>query len=153
MTTSSQTTRSLRSRPIWLLRSHSPESSKLGKQLGTAAADSAFGQKISFTVDRPVATKEQADELAKARLRELMMDYITGEAVCHSADKESLGKFKAGMVVTITVNVHENDDKFNGKYMVVGASHRYKHSGAPGSGQQGGYSVALRVRRDAVRPK
>jgi uncharacterized protein len=119
-------------------------SSRLGPKTGPDQVESVFGRKVTFTVDRPVETVEEANKLAEARLGELMMDYITGEGLCVGN-----AELKAGIVVKVTVNTDRDDDRFNGRYLVVGASHRYRHSAAEGGGQAGGYTTTLRVRRDA----
>ncbi|HLU66918.1 MAG TPA: contractile injection system protein, VgrG/Pvc8 family [Kofleriaceae bacterium] len=125
----------------------SASTSSLGKRIAPANA-AAFGEKITFTVDRPVASVEEAKKLAEAKLNEILMDYIAGDglAIGHP-------EIKAGIVVKIIVNPDDPSDRFNGKYYIVGASHRYSHSGTGGGGGDGsgggGYVTAIRVRRDA----
>jgi hypothetical protein len=73
------------------------------------------------------------------------MSYITGEVWVPGS-----GDIKTGIVVEIKVNRDKPDDRFNGKYMVVGATHTYSHSkGGGGSGGGGGYKTQVRVARDA----
>lgn len=119
--------------------------SPLGTRIGTRAAE-VFGERITFTVDRPVESVEEANKLAEAKLGEILMDYITGDALCIGS-----AQVKAGIVVKMTVNPDSPTDRFNGKYYVVGASHRYSHSGSGGGGDGGGggYVTSLRVKRDA----
>lgn len=120
--------------------------SSLGARVAPENAVEAFGERVTFTVDRPVASVEEAQHLADAKLAEIMMDYISGDGLAIGAPT-----LKAGIVVKVTVNPTDSGDRFNGKYFVVGASHRYSHSSASGGGGGGGggYVTAFRVRRDA----
>jgi phage protein D len=126
-------------------------SSRLGADTGVSKAET-FGDKITYTVDHPIFSKEEADAIAKARLGELMMGYITdeGQAMGHA-------KYKPGAIVKVKVNPGNASDPVNGKYLIVGTQHRYSHSssgGGSGSGGSGagGYTTLLRVRRDAQGP-
>jgi len=120
-------------------------SSKLGDKTGNSAA-SAFGEVATFEVDYPIFSVEEAKAIAKAKLDELSMSYVTGEG--HVAGN---AKIKPGIVVKLTVNPDETSDRFNGKYQIVGATHTYTHSKGGGAGQ-GGFRTAFRVRRDAEGP-
>ena len=118
--------------------------SSLGQRVAPNNAN-AFGDRVTFTVDRPVASVEEAQKLAEAKLADILMDYISGDGLAIGAPD-----LRAGIVVKVTVNPSDATDRFNGKYYVVGASHRYSHSGSGGSsGGGGGYVTAIRVRRDA----
>jgi phage protein D len=112
-----------------------PQSSKLGDKSGATVASSKHSGVLQVTHDSPVASQEEADNIAKSILNDRMMSFITGDAVCHgNAD------LKPGIVVTIDVP----DKRFKGKYHIVSTRHRYVHAG-PG----GGYRTELKVRRDA----
>lgn len=117
----------------------SAASSPLGSRNG-AASLSDFGEVLTFTVDHPIASKAEADAIAKSRLGELAMSYLTAEA-------EAMGnnKVKAGIVVKIVVNQDVATDRFNGKYLVQGCTHRY----AEKKGEDGGYTTLMRLVRDA----
>ena len=117
--------------------------SPLGSTTGASASQSSFGNVTTFTVDHPVASVDEANKLAKAKLRELSMSYITGEGT--SVGNPSL---KAGKTVKITVNLDDEQDRFNGKYFLTGCTHRYRHTGDGGEGA-GGYTTIIRFRRDA----
>lgn len=122
------------------------EARAAGSQLGTTSADSAAGDLASpetFEVDHPIFSKEEADLVAKAKLREAMMSFMTGEGECRGSPE-----LKPGIVVTITVNTNpkQKNDRFNGKYLVTGVSHRYSN---PSRGDAGGYITSFRVCRDA----
>jgi len=120
-------------------------SSRLGSS-HAASASGDLGQAVTFTVDQPVASVEEAQAIAKAKLDEHMMSYLTGEAECRGN-----GAYKPGIVVKITVNAVTEDDRFNGKYLVTGVTHRYTHGGG-GGGATGGFVSVLRVSRDAEKP-
>jgi phage protein D len=119
------------------------EASRLGST-GAASAIGSFGGTGTFEVDQPIFSKEEADLIAKAKLREAMMSFMTGEGECRGSPE-----VKPGIVVTITVNPDQKDDPFNGKYLVTGVSHRYSN---PTRGDAGGYVTSFRVCRDAEGP-
>jgi phage protein D len=120
-------------------------SSKLGSKTGESQS-TAFGTVETFEVDHPIFSVEEAKAIAQSRLDELSMGYITGEAWIPGN-----GDIKAGIVLEITINRDKPDDRFNGKYMVVGATHSYTHdkAGGGGAGGAGGYKTQVRLARDA----
>ncbi len=109
--------------------------------LGAKSAPDACGEHTadeSFTVDEPIWSKQEADAIAKAKLMEGNLQYITGEAECRGG-----AEFDLGEVVNLTANAR--GDKFNGKYYIMGVSHRHtlpKQSA-------GGYQTTLKLARDA----
>lgn len=121
-----------------------PTSSKLGSKPAHSATSPAFGSILSFEVDHPIFSVEEAKAIAEAKLADAMMGYITGDGECRGTPE-----IKPGVVITITVNSDKQDDRFNGKYMVIGASHQYTHAK---TGAQGGYVTSIRVNRDAEGP-
>ena len=121
----------------------SVSSSKLGSQTGQAAS-SAFGDNETFTVDHPIWSKEEANALAKARLMDLSLGFMTGEAEC-----KGNSKLKPGIVVKFTPNSMDTSDPFNGKYYVMGVTHRFASSHSHGGGDSGFVSI-LRLARDAA---
>lgn len=114
----------------------------LGAKDGPAAANSPFGKVLHYDVDVPVRSTEEANALAKAKLEEVGMAYITGEAKCVGNPK-----LKPGIVVKLDCP----DTRFKGKYYITGATHRYSQkTGQSGGGGEGGYTTILRVRRNAA---
>jgi len=113
------------------------KSSLAGKDCVDACAE--FKPDETFVVDLPIWTKEEADVLAKARLRDLNMQYITAEAEIASNVDVDLGK-----VVEIEANAQQKDDPFNGKYYIVGMTHRHTMPKA----KEGGQVTILRLARD-----
>jgi phage protein D len=123
-------------------------SSKLGSTDAAAALGSPFKKEAmtkTFVVDHPIFSPEEAKAIAEAKLAELMLSYITGEA-------EAFGnpEYKPGVVVQITINPDKKDDRFNGSYLVTGCTHRFTTGG--GAGKADGYMTVLRVSRDAQKP-
>ncbi len=118
-------------------------SSPLGSQTAVAACSQIGGNEESFTVDHPIWSKEEADALAKARLRDLNLQFITGEAECAGNADIDLGQ-----VVEIEANAREKDDPFNGKYFVMGLTHRHTLP----KGKEGGFVTVIKLARDAQKP-
>jgi uncharacterized protein len=118
----------------------SAASSKLGSS-NAAASLSDFGEVVTFYCDYPIASVEEAKAIAKAKLGEASMSFLTAEA-------EAMGnsKLKAGIVIKITCNLDEATDRFNGKFLVHGVTHRFS---SDNKGSEGGYSSFLRLCRDA----
>ncbi|HEY5933321.1 MAG TPA: contractile injection system protein, VgrG/Pvc8 family [Kofleriaceae bacterium] len=102
-------------------------------------AASTLKMEENFTVDLPIATKEEADVLAAARLRDLNMQYVTGEAEMNGSHEAELGT-----VCEITANASDPADAFNGKYYIVGITHRHTNP----KSKDGGQISILKVARD-----
>jgi uncharacterized protein len=116
------------------------QSSPLGSQTAVAACSAIGANEETFTVDHPIWSKEEADALAKARLRDLNLQFITGEAECAGNGKLELGK-----TVKITANTDAADNPFNGNYYVMGITHRHTMP----KGKDGGFVSILKLARDA----
>ena len=114
--------------------------SKLGSS-NAASSLGDFGEVETYAVDRPIASVEEAKAIAKSMLDEASLSFLTAEC-------EVMGnnKLKAGIVIKIKVNFDDASDRFNGKYLVRGVTHRYS---ADNKGSQGGYACFLRLARDA----
>jgi phage protein D len=105
-----------------------------------ATAAGALGNADTITVDHPVSSREEATVLARARLQATLLGFITGEAEVTGNPHVELGK-----TLTITANAVDDTDPFNGRYYVVGVSHRH---GAR-RGRDGGFVTTIRLARDA----
>ena len=115
------------------------QSSPLGAQNAVAASGN-MGNEETFNVDQPIWSKEEADAIAKAKLQDASLSYMTGEAeLTGNAD------FELGKCVKITANGNSGSDPFNGKYYIMGITHRHT---APRA-REGGYVTILRLARDA----
>jgi len=117
----------------------SAQNSPLGSQNAVSACGD-LGKEESFTVDHPIWSKEEADALAKARLRDLNLTFITGEAEMAGDPNVELGK-----AIEIEANASNGSDPFNGKYYVSGVTHRHT---MPKS-KEGGYVTIVKFMRDA----
>ena len=106
-----------------------------------AAASMGHGQDETFTVDHPIWSNDEAKALAAARLMDLGLTFMTGEA-------ESVGNpaYELATTVTITANDGDTSDTFNGKYYIMGLTHRYV---AGSKDKDGGFVSTLRLARDA----
>lgn len=113
-------------------------SSSLGSTDAVSASGS-HGEQESFTVDHPIWSKEEADAIAKAKQVDQALSFMGGEA-------EAVGdpKFELGTVIKLTINT-DGEDAFNGKYYVMGLTHR---SVAGGKDKDGGFVTHLRLARD-----
>jgi phage protein D len=119
------------------------QNSSLGSQTASVGANK-FGKEETFTVDHPIWSKEEAMALAKARLQDASLTYITGEA-----EVKGSALFDLGKLVKITPNSAGSDDPFNGKYYIMGVTHRH----ITGKAQDAGYVTILRLARDAQKQK
>jgi phage protein D len=114
------------------------QSSPLGSE-NAVTASGDLGKEETFTVDHPIWSVEEANVLAKARLRDLNLTYITGEAECMGS-----AEYELGTTVKITANA-QAQDPFNGKYYIMGITHRHTMPKA----KEGGYVTILKLARDA----
>nr|HEX4317382.1 contractile injection system protein, VgrG/Pvc8 family [Kofleriaceae bacterium] len=108
--------------------------SPLGTTTAVAAAGAA-GSEDTVTVDQPIWSREEATALARARLQQALLGFITGDAELTGNPHVDLAK-----VVSITANAADKQDPFNGKYYIHGVTHRVAG---------GSYTTALRLWRDA----
>jgi phage protein D len=121
----------------------SVQSSQLGSQTSVAGSG-PHGNEESFTCDHPVWSKEEAMALAKARLQDASLSFITGEAEVKGDPVFELGKLVA---VNASAGSSASSDPFNGKYYIMGLTHRHVVS----KGKDGGYVTILRFARDAAK--
>ena len=119
-----------------------PEGSKLGSKKAQDSVGELAGAE-TFTVDHPIWSKEEADILAKARMRELSLGFITGEAIASGDAKYQLGK-----TVKIVANAMKQDDRFNGNYYIMGVTHRHMGN----KKENGGALSILKLARDMAGP-
>jgi len=122
----------------------SAEGSKLGKE-NAVAGSNKLGDDETFTVDHPIWSPEEATALAKARMRELSLSFITGEC-----EVQGNAIYDLGGVVSIQSNTEDTsgDDPFNGNYYIMGLTHRYSVSRSSGGG---GFNTILKLARDAAK--
>jgi phage protein D len=123
----------------------SQEKSTLGEEHAVAASKD-LGKEETFTVDHPIWSVEEAKAIAKARLRDLNLTFITGEAECAGNADVDLGQ-----TIKITANKTNKADKdpFNGIYYVMGMTHRHTMP----KGKDGGFVTIFRLARDGWKGK
>jgi len=114
--------------------------SKLGSQ-SSVAGSGDLGNEETVMCDVPVSDKAEATALAKARLQEAALGYITG-----TAEAAGSGVFQLGKLVKIVANAKGTSDPFNGLYYIMGLSHRLNNSHAK---DDSAYVTVLRLARDA----
>jgi phage protein D len=115
-----------------------PDPSPLGN---TEASQGAGDAGEGAMGDEPFESAEEAKMVAKAKIQEHNLKYMTAEA-------EAFGNpaYMPGMVIKISVN-SQASDKFDGKYYVMGVTHKYSHGTQ--TNPDGGYTTFLRLARNA----
>jgi uncharacterized protein len=116
------------------------EPSKLGNTEASSAAKDAAAEE-TFTCDEPIFSNEEATMIAKAKLQEHNLGYMSAEA-------EAFGNadYKPGMVIKIFIN-SQAADRFDGGYFVTGTTHKYSHGTQ--TNPDGGYTTVFRLARNA----
>lgn len=104
-----------------------------GSASGPAAVGQAFGQTGSVSVDSPVQSQAEADQIAKGWFGEMALYYVTGHGVCIGQPT-----LRAGNVVKI----EGLGKRFSGLYYVTSTEHSYQPNR--------GYRTAFTVRRNAT---
>jgi len=123
------------------------EASAASSPLGSKNASSAsgdLGSQETFVVDQPIWSQEEAKAIAKGRLLDSALSYITGEMEISGNPTVELGKH-----VEVTVKADSAQDPFNGKYYIMGIVHinRVEKNKQSKSGE-GGFHTQLRLARD-----
>ncbi|HEY7546662.1 MAG TPA: contractile injection system protein, VgrG/Pvc8 family, partial [Blastocatellia bacterium] len=110
------------------------EVSKMGGQAsGAEIAESAFGAAVELITERPAAAQAEADEQAKSRFNELLLNLVTGEGVSRGRTDLRSGK---------VIKIEGVGKRFSGQYYVSSAIHRYS--------PRFGYQTHFTVRRNAL---
>jgi phage protein D len=104
-----------------------------GTTSGPAAVSDAFGQSSAISVDHPVFSQAEADQMAVGRLNEMALAYISGEGM-------SIGRtnLRAGVIV----QMQGLGERFSGRYYIMATVHSYT--------PERGYRTAFTVRRNAT---
>ncbi len=104
-----------------------------GSKTGPMAANNTFGSSINTSVNRPVFSKAEADQIALGHLKDMALEYITGEGT-------SIGRtdLRAGKVIKI----QGIGQRFSGNYYVTSTTHTYL--------PKQGYRTRFTVRRNAT---
>jgi phage protein D len=104
-----------------------------GNSVGAKVAESAFGSAVQVLTEYPVAVQGEADQLAKARFNEQVLEFISGEGSCGGRTDLHAGK---------VIKIDGIGKRFGGKYYVTSAVHRYW--------PHGDYRTDFVVRRNAT---
>jgi uncharacterized protein len=107
-------------------------SSMGGQSIGAAVAEKAFGAAVEVLSAFPVAEQAEADQMAKARFNELVLEFISGDGTCRGRTDLEAGK---------VIKIDGIGQRFGGQYYVSNAVHRF----TPGRG----YRTEFTVRRNA----
>lgn len=108
------------------------EGSKMGGKTTGPKAVETFGKSVSTVVDRPVASKAEADEIAVGQFKDMAIGYITAEGTC-----PGIATLRIAKVVEVT----GVGKRFSGLYYVTSTEHNYS--------QDRGYSTSFTARRTA----
>jgi len=103
-----------------------------GQSSGAAITQRAFGEAIDVVIDHPVAAQAEADQIAKGRFNELVLELVTGEGVCSGNTDLRAGK---------VIKIDGVGRRFSGPYYVTSAVHRVTAAGD--------YITEFAVRRNA----
>jgi len=98
------------------------EKKPIGGDGGSSALKGKFSSSNSksFKVDAPLVSQEEADNIAKARLNQINMEYITGYGVAVGEPKIQAGKLIA---------IDGVGDMLNGEYYIVACEHIFSVRG------------------------
>jgi phage protein D len=102
-----------------------------GKRTGPAVTTSAFGARVHTVVDRPVATQNEADQLARAIYTERALEFVTGSGTAVGTPELNAG----GVVQLLGLG------RFSGRYYVTQSTHTIGASG---------YVTSFSARSDSV---
>lgn len=109
-------------------------SAAVGRDSGPARSRRAFGAAVVATGEFPVASRAEAEVLAKAQLLERALGHVSAEATLAGDSR-----IHAGMVVAIA----DVGSRFSGDYYVSSASHDFDRLGS------GRYETRVKLRRVA----
>ena len=104
-----------------------------GSASGSTAVQQAFGNTGRTTVDLPVHSQAEADQLADGQLKETAMTYIEGYGICIG-----IADLRAGN----SVKIQGIGQRFSGIYYVTSSEHKYD--------PRSGYRTAITVRRNST---
>jgi len=103
-----------------------------GQQTGPVAVESVFGASQTFYLDEPTENQAEADQVAKARLERLALNFVTGDGRCQGRTDLRPG---------IVIELQNLGTRFSGSYYVTAAEHRYT--------KRNGYVTIFKARRNS----
>lgn len=104
-----------------------------GASSGPSATNRTFGAANAITVDRPVLSQAEADQIAGGRFNEMALAYIVGEGVCIGRTDLRAGK---------VIKIEGLGRRFSGLYYITATSHICTPAA--------GYRTAITVKRNAT---
>ena len=103
-----------------------------GQQTGPDAVQASFGAVERLIASDPIETQAEADQVAKAQLEKLALNYITGEGRCQGRTDMRPGQ---------VIELKDIGTRFSGSYYVTGVEHRYT--------KRNGYVTHFKARRNS----
>ncbi len=104
-----------------------------GETSGPKKTDQTFGKSSAATVDLPVRSKAEADQIALGQFNEMALTYIQGDGLCYGNTQLTAGS---------VVDIGGAGKTFSGLYYVTSATHTVS--------PEEGYSTRFTVRRNAT---
>ena len=104
-----------------------------GKSTGPKSTKRAFGQSRATQVQWPVATRAEADAMARGQLDEMALHYIHGEVLCAGRPELHAGE---------VVKIEGAGKTFSGPYYITAVTHTVSEAR--------GYETRLHVQRNAA---
>jgi uncharacterized protein len=108
------------------------EGSKMGGKTTGPKAVETFGKSVSTVVIQPVASKEEADQIALGQFKDMAIAYINAEGTC-----PGIPTLKIAKVIEVT----GVGKRFSGMYYVTSTEHNYS--------ENQGYTTLFTARRTA----
>ncbi len=109
------------------------QEASMGARGGPAAADRAFGKAVLTVIDRPVATQQEAERIAREELERRALAFVQIDGTCRGRPD-----LRPGLVV----DVQGAGRRFSGPYYLTSTAHTYT--------PQRGYRTAFSGRRNAT---
>ena len=104
-----------------------------GQTSGADMVADSFGTAAGILTGYPVMTQAEADQMAKARFNQALLELISGEGTCLGRTDIRSGKI---------INIEGGGTRFSGSYYVVSAVHHYTTTE--------GYFTIFTVRRNSL---
>ena len=105
----------------------------VGAKTGPTAANNVFGSSINTSVKRPVFSQAEADQIALGHLKNMALEYISGEGTCIGRTDLRAGK---------VIKLQGIGQRFSGNYYVTSTTHTCLPTQ--------GYRTRFTVRRNAT---
>src|SRR5262249_52535293 len=101
---------------------------------GGGDPDRVLGRTVELTAEGAIASQEEIDAVAVAKLEDLLLSFVSGGASAPGEPRPRAGRL---------AEILGAGDRFDGAYAVTGASHRFSHDGRCTAG----YRTVLQLHR------